>query len=429
MESHDSTSIPDVRDRGFQRLLYVTEAWNKFVSSIDIKPLPKEDVPLSPSLINRVLASDIVSPINIPPFARAAMDGYAVIAEDTFGASNTNPRRLKIVGTVDIGDVPCVEVSTGMAVKITTGAPMPKGADAVVMVEDTEIQGAFVNILAPVTPGKNLAQRGEDVREGDIVLTKGTILRPPDLALLQSIGIQEIPVVRIPKIGVLSTGDELVENALELSPAKIVDSNRIMIQAQIMEDGGTPIDLGIARDDPEEIKEKLRKALTTCDAVLVSGGTSVGPKDHLPRIISQLGKPGLVVHGVAIGPGRPVALGAINGKPVILLPGYPVAAFLNYELFAHPLIKLLQGANYSKRPREKIKAKINRRVSSKPGQRDFVRVRLSKEDETLVATVITRRGAGVLSSLTRADALLVIPEDEEGIEEGSEVDLELVRYF
>ncbi len=429
MEKHEAITGSDVRDRGFQKLLYVDDAWEKFVNSISIKPLPPENVPLSPHLINRVLANDVVSPINIPPFARAAMDGYAVRAEDTFGASNSNPKRLQIVGTVDIGDVPTLQVTSGTAVKITTGAPMPMGADAVVMVEDTETQDSFVNILAPVTPGKNLAKQGEDVRKGDTVLRKGTILRPPDLALLKAIGVQEISVIRAPRIAVLSTGDELVDNAQELSPAKIIDSNRIMIQSQIIEDGGIPVDFGIARDNPEELEAKLKRALEECDAVLVSGGTSVGPKDYLPRILSHLGEPGLIVHGVAISPGRPVGLGAVNGKPVILLPGYPVAAFLNYELFAYPLLKLLQGVNYSKRPREKIHARINRRVSSKPGQKDFIRVTLSGQANDLSATIITRRGAGILSSLTRADALLIIPEDEEGIEEGSEVELELIRYF
>ncbi len=429
MVSHDTISTPDVRDRGFQRLLYVDDAWEKFVEALDTVSLSVEDVSISASLINRVLAEDIVSPISIPPFARAAMDGYAVKAEDTFGASNTNPKKLEIVGNVDIGDVPSVVVVSGTAVKITTGAPIPEGANAVVMVEDTEKQDSYISILAPVTPGKNLAQQGEDVKKGDVVLRKGTILRPADLALLKAIGLQKISVIRQPKIGVLSTGDELVDNATELSPAKIIDSNRIMLKAQILEDGGIPVDYGIARDDPDEIKQRLEQALHECDAVLVSGGTSVGPKDFLPRIIEELGKPGLIVHGVAIGPGRPVALGVINKKPIILLPGYPVAAFLNYELFAFPLLKLLQSVFYSKRPRDKIKARLNRRVSSKPGQRDFIRVQLSEEGQNLIASVITRRGAGVLTSLTRADALLIVPEDVEGIEEGTEVELELVRYF
>ena len=261
-----------------------------------------------------------------------------------------------------------------------------------------------------------------------MVIKKGTRLRPVDLALLKSIGVKKVKVYSKPVIGVITTGDELVDDIEELSPAKIIDSNRIMLASLIHEAGAVPIDYGIVRDDKDSLLEKISHALENTDALVITGGTSVGPKDFLPYVISELGEPGIVVHGVAIGPGKPVALAVLKEKPVVLLPGYPVAAFLNYELFVYPLIQLLSGGAYEFRPREKVIARLKQKVSSKPGIKDFVRVKLEKTEDGFEAQTITRRGAGILSSLTRADGLLIIPEDVEGYDQGHEVEITLIRY-
>ncbi len=421
----------DVRDRGFMKLEKVEDAWNIFINAFSKEKLLKiVERDLDISLVNMVLAEDIVSPIDVPPFPRSAVDGYAVRAQDTFGATPFNPITLTVIDEVFIGDEPKTPVEEGTAIKITTGAPVPPGADAVVMIEDTElVSERVIEIKKAVTPAKNLAKQGEDVKKGDVVLQRGTRLRPVDLALLKSIGVKKVKVYKKPNIGVMTTGDELVEDLDQLSPAKIIDSNRIMLMSMIKEDNGEPIDLGIVGDEKNVLISKVQDAIEKNDAVFITGGTSVGPKDFLPQVIDEIGNPGILVHGVAIGPGKPVALAVIKEKPVILFPGYPVAAFLNYELFGYPLIQLLSGENFDYRPREKVKAILEQKVSSKPGIRDFVRVKLKTENDTLVAQTITRRGAGILSSLTKADGLLIIPEEIEGYDQGAEVEITLVRYF
>ncbi len=416
--------------KGFAELTNVDVAREKFFNLID-KPKfqRKEKVPLMQS-IWRVLAEDIVSQVNIPPFDRAAMDGYAVKAENTFGASTTSPIQLKIVGAVDIGDTPTVTVHDGEAVRINTGAPMPPGANAVVMAEYTEkISENILEIYQTVTPNKNLAKAGEDVKKGDVVAKKGTIICPQDIALFHALGIEEVTVWQKLKVAVFSTGDELVEEYNNLSPAKIVDSNRPLLKFMLQRDGAEFLDMGIVPDDKDELKKTLLKAIEQADIIVTSGGTSVGTKDYLPLLVSELGSPGIVIHGVNITPGRPVALGKIKEKPLIILPGYPVAAFLNYNLFVRPLIHYLMDSSYRWQPYEKITAKMATRISSRPGVREFVRVKLeiTKDNEVLVHP-IRRRGAGILSSVTKADALLVIPEDSEGYDDGEEVIVELLRY-
>ena len=421
--------VKDVRMQGFHELTLVSEALERFLSQLSFTPRTR--ILSLEEARGRTLADDIISEVDVPPFNRAAMDGYAVRAEDTFGASPTNPIELRVVGTVEIGDVPQTSVKNGTAIRISTGAPMPEGADAVVMIEHTEsTNNDTIQVTQSVTPGKNVAQRGEDVAKGSTVLKKGTILRPTDLALLKSIGIEQIKVHDKPKVAILSTGNELMERFNPDEPGKIVDSNRIMLKGLVAEDGGNSIDLGIARDSIEEIKKKIQEGLQQADVVMVSGGTSVGSKDLVPLVVNELGTPGVIVHGVAISPGRPMGLAMVNNKPVLLFPGYPVAVILNYELFARPLMQRLQGHSYKHKPGEIVVGRMKKRISGSPGIKDFVRVMIEQDDDgTLWFVPIRRRGAGILSSITRADALLEIPEDSEGFPEGATVQAKLLRYF
>ncbi len=421
--------VKDVRMQGFHELTLAADALNIFFSHLSFTP-NIQTVPLDEAL-NRTLAEDIISEVDIPPFDRAAMDGFAVRAEDTFGASPENPITLQIIGSIEIGDVPSSAVREGTAIRISTGAPMPEGADAVVMIEHAEmITDEMLHVMQSVSPNKNVAKKGEDVTKGTRVLKKGTIIRPFDLALLKSIGLEQVKVYKQPTIAILSTGNELMEHLDLEKKGKIVDSNKIMIKSLVKEDGGIPIDLGIARDDKEEIKMKIQAGLQQADAVMVSGGTSVGSKDFVPLVINELGNPGVLIHGVAISPGRPMGLAIIDNKPILLFPGYPVAVVLNYELFARPLMQALQGHSYKHRPGELVSGKMKKRISGSPGIKDFVRVMIEQdEDGTLWFTPIRRRGAGILSSITRADALLEIPEDSEGYPEGTSVQAKLLRFF
>ncbi len=421
--------LKDVRMQGFHELTPVDEARERFLSKIhfttDTEQITAEEA------LHRTLSKDVVAPVDIPPFDRAAMDGYAVKAEDTFGASPTNPVELKVIGTVEIGDVPTEAVSNGTAIRISTGAPMPNGANAVVMVEHTEtISDNIIQVMNSVTPWKNVAKRGEDISKELVILMKGRILTPTDLALLKSIGMERVDVYKKPKIAVMSTGNELMEQFNPDVPGKIVDSNRIMLKSLIKEDGGIPIDLGIAKDEKDDIKEKILEGLRQADVLMISGGTSVGTKDLVPLVVNEIDDSVILVHGVAITPGRPMGLAIVKNKPVLLFPGYPVAVFLNYELFARPLLQKLQGHQYKHKPGEIISGRMKKRISGTPGIKDLVRVKIEVDENGDYWFVpIRRRGAGILSSITRADALLEIPEDSEGFPEGSVVQVKLLHYF
>ncbi len=373
-----------------------------------------------------MLSSDIVSDVNIPNDDRSAMDGYAVTAEETFGASETNPAMLKIVGSVDIGKAPRINVGNGEAAAVATGSYMPNGADAVVMVEYTKrLEEGGVQVVKPVVPGQNVSKTGEDVKKSQIVAKKGTKIKPQDIGMLAALGRAEVTVVRRPRVAVISTGDELIDPGEEQKEAKIYDINRYLTKASITESGGEPLDLGIAKDNLEDILNLLKQALSTADIVLISAGTSVGEKDLMPTVLNSLGEPGMLVHGVSLRPGYPTGLAVIEGKPVISLPGYPVSNAVAFWVFAKPLIARFLGTGVDFEPT--VRAKMSRRVATPGGLKTFVRVRISRGKGVLIAEPIRASGASVISSLTSADGLLIIPEASEGVDEGEEVEVRLLR--
>ncbi|RLI35185.1 molybdopterin molybdenumtransferase MoeA [Candidatus Bathyarchaeota archaeon] len=414
-----------VRMRGFRRTVKVEDALRAFRRALPDKRLETEIIPVRVAL-NRVLAENVTADRDIPPFDRAAMDGFAVRAEDTFGASQTNPVILKVVGESKVGATPEVEVRDGEAVEIMTGAPMPRGADAVVMVEYTnKLDGGGIEILHPVAPLENVSRRGEDIKRGETVLRRGTILKPQDLGILASLGRVKVEVYKRPRVAIISTGDELVEPGVRVELGKVVDVNRVILSAMVEELGGVPIDIGIVRDDPDEIEKAIRRGLEEADLVIVTGGTSVGRADMVPEVIDSIGKPGMVVHGVSMRPGTPTGLAILDGKPVFSLSGYPVAAMMGFNIFVKPVISWMLGA--SSLPAPTVRARLTRRVASPPGVLSLVRVKIRKVGGVYMAEPIRSTGSGVISSMTRANGLLVIPEESEGVEAGEEVEVILLR--
>ncbi|MCX8170057.1 MAG: molybdopterin molybdotransferase MoeA, partial [Candidatus Methanomethyliaceae archaeon] len=315
------------------------------------------------------------------------------------------------------------EISEGECMEISTGAPMPRGADAVVMIEDCDLENGFVKVKRPVARFANVSLKGEDIKRGEIVLSKGKPLRYQHIGVLASIGVREVLVKRKPKIGIFSTGDELMNYYERLEESKIIDSSRPMIIGALKEAGCEVIDRGIVKDDYNEILNAIKELSSTSDMIITIGGASVGRRDLLPEVIEKYFS--MLFHGLAIKPGKPTSAGIVNEKPLIMLPGYPVAALIGFEFVVLPLInRWIEGR---RERRKKIKAILSRRVSTTPGIRHFLRVKLRRINGKLIADPIMITGAGLLSSITKADGLIIIKEDLEGLEEGEEVEVELIK--
>jgi molybdopterin molybdotransferase len=372
--------------------------------------------------LNRVLAEDVLSPIDSPPFDRAAMDGYAIRGEDSFGASPQNPVLLKLKKSHMGGEENHAELAEGECVPIATGMPLPKGSNAVVMLEYTRERGDSVAIFKPVTPGKNVSFQGEDVKKGEAVLKAGKILRAHDLGMLASLFTRTVKVYKRAKLGIIATGDELIDPALQSSSIehdqwqrkqKIADSNSYTLVA-LTQKIANPYRIGIVRDNYDEIKDALRSSLERgCEVLLVSGGSSVGTRDFLGDAVEDLGE--LIFHGVAIRPGEPTGFGIINTKPIFVLPGYPVATIAAFELLVRPFLYAMHGVTEERR---KIFARASKKIPSAVGRTDFVRVKVIRTDQGYYAEPIRVSGSGILSSMTKSDGFVVIPENKEGVAEG-----------
>ena len=406
-----------VREIGFWKREKVDSGIQKLVDRL--KALEIEEVNVF-SCQSRVLAEDVYAKSDVPPFDRATMDGYAVRAEDTFGASQTNPIMLEIAGNVEIGETPDVAIESGKAAKIVTGAMMPRGANAVVMLEYTKNNGQFIEVLKSVTPMKNVSRRGEDIKAGELILKKGEILQPQDAGVLASLGIEKVKVYRKPRVAVISTGNELVELGSKIEGAKIYNSNNPMLCNALAEFGFETVSLGIARDNRESIKAKLEEALSY-DAILITGGTSVGHRDIVPEIVSEYGE--ILFHGVSMKPGMPTAAAVIGNKPVFMLPGSPAAALLSFYIFVVPALYRLMNVRILARKWSRQKGVLQRKIPSDIGVRSNVRVLW--EDGKVYPIRIS--GSGILSSFIRANALLIVPEEKEGYDEGEEVEVTLLR--
>ncbi|MDK2795003.1 MAG: molybdopterin molybdotransferase [Archaeoglobaceae archaeon] len=405
------------RHGGFKTQERVESAIEKILTNV--KTIGIEEVGVY-ECAGRVLAEDVIADTNLPPFDRSAMDGYAVVAEDTFGASKTNPILLKCIGEVRGGEKPKLEVKSGSAVRVFTGSAMPKGANAVIPLEFTRVVGEHLEVFATVPPYKNVSREGEDVRKGEVVLKRGEILQPQDAGILASLGFESVKVFRKPKVAVISTGNELVEIGEKLEDAKLYNSNAPMLCNAISQLGFSAVSLGIARDDFEEIEKKLFEALKF-DLIVFTGGTSVGEHDIVPEAVSKHGK--ILFHGVAMKPGMPTAFGMVKNKPVFMLPGSPSACFLAFETFVIPALFRMVNVRVIERKGTLKKGILQARVPSEIGIRSNVRVYWEKGKVYPVRI----SGSGILSSLVKANALLLVPENVEGYEEGEEVEVKLIR--
>jgi molybdopterin molybdotransferase len=397
--------------RGFRERADVEDVWKLIEERA--RPLGAEPVPITEAA-GRVLARDAVAAVDVPAFARSAMDGYAVRAEDTFGATPDDPRPLRVVGESFPARPAGARVERDTCVRIMTGAPLPDGADAVVPVEHTVSEDDLAKVTAPVPPQKHVGAVGEDVAKGATVLAAGRRLRPQDSGLLSSLGFAQVFVFRKPRVAVLVTGDEVLPAGSFPQGYAIVDANSPMLAALIERDGGTPLEPVLVADRREEVHDALKRAAREADVVLVSGGSSVGAEDHAPTVLRDEGE--LCIHGVAMRPSSPAGLGFLGPKPVFLLPGNPVSCLCAYDFFAGRAIRGL-GGRPLRWPHTAVQLPAGRKIVSALGRTDYVRVRI--EQDAVVPLAVS--GASILSSTTRAHGFAIVPKDSEGYAERATV--------
>jgi len=416
--------VRDVRMRGFRERVSVTDALSALASrtgALGVEAISIYDA------AGRVSAREVVAEDNVPHFARAAMDGYALVGESTFGASAYAPVELTIVGDALPGRPFGKALGMGEAIRITTGAPLPEGADAVLMAENAEETTrhgrAKVLVRAPVSPAKHVGAIGEDIRAGSVVVKALRRLRPQDLGVLASVGVGAVDVIRRPRVRIVITGDELLRPGEKPTMSSIVDANSLMLAALARRDGAAEPKVVYARDRREEIRDAIAGASE--DVVLISGGSSVGPEDHAPSVLAEIGE--IVVHGVAMRPSSPAGFGFFGknkSQIAFLLPGNPVSCLCAYEFFAGPVIRAMGGLSRTW-PHRKKRCCVATRFVSELGRTDYVRVKVDGESVTPIMT----SGASILSSTTRADGVVIIDEGEEGHAEGDWVTVFLYDEF
>jgi molybdopterin molybdotransferase len=413
-------------------MISVEEALEKVLSYVDV--LEAEDEPILDSL-GLVLADDVYSDIDIPPLDNSAMDGYAVQAESTKGASSSSPRTLRIIGEVAAGYIAKEEVTPSTAIRIMTGAPIPKGADAVVQFEDTDEEKrkaakkplTEIWILRQAAKGLNIRKAGEDISKGSLVLKAGTVLRPQEIGVLASLGKDVVRVIRRPVVAVLATGDELVDIKEALPPAKIYNSNTYSLAAQVVRYGGISKILGIAKDNIKALEDKIKQA-RDADLLITSAGVSVGEYDVVKDVLARLGE--VTFWTVRMKPGKPLAFGVLHlGKkkiPHLGLPGNPVSSMIAFEQFARPaILKMLGRKNFGK---PTIRATSEGRLENRDRRRVFARVRVTQRDGQYFASLAGAQGSGVLTSMAQANGLMIVPEDKPAIEVGEKVQVQMLDW-
>jgi molybdopterin molybdotransferase len=411
------------RTEGFKNLTRVDQALRVLLRALPEPNVRREFVPLQRAL-GRCLGEDVVANENLPPADRSAMDGYAVRFEDVRRASRTNPVILHVVGESPIGVEPRLRVGPGEAVAVSTGSLLPPGADSVVMAEKTTRPVADeVSVNSSVTLGESVSLEGEDVSPGIIVLKRGVLLRPQDIGVLKALGVARTAVARKPQVAVLSTGDELVNSPTARNPAKVVDINRVLIASLLQELGAEAVDFGIIRDDRVRITTALRKALKGCDVVVVTAGSSVGKRDLVPECINRLGRPGMLVHGVAMRPAMPTGLAVVKGKAVFSLPGFPVSAFFAFRTFVRPIVSRLLGIKELSEPT--VNAVLKERITGMSGNRTYVRVHVNRTTEGLVVEPLKLQRSSIIMSMVRANGFVTVPEEKKSIDAGENVTVTL----
>lgn len=397
--------------KGFQKLELIDQALKTWFNALKISNPTTEMVPLQEAL-GCVLAEDLVAPEDLPRFDKSAMDGYAVRSTDLAGAKQSKPVILRLTQSQEVGPK--------QAKQVWTGNPIPKGADAVVMVENTKQKDVEVEVWCELAPWTNVSKCGEDIKKGIVAAEAGTRLNPYHLGLAAAFGFTQLNVAERPVIAIIATGNEIAEVGTERGTGQIYDSNRTMISTMCKELGAETADFGIVRDNTDEIAERIRKALETSDAVMTTGGTSVGGLDLVPDAVNKLGKPGVVVHGVALRPAMPTAVAILEEKPVLILSGNPVAAVIGFEVFGRPLISRMLGMKQTE-PRLAVKATLSKRVTSALGRKTYIRVRVTRRNGEYLAEPISAKGSGSISTMTQSNGYLIVEENREGVSEGETV--------
>ncbi len=408
---------------GRPAVLTRAEAQQRLRELLPFPEPPKEEIETSVAL-GRILGGSVHSPEDLPPFARSTMDGYALRARDTFGASESMAAYLNVIGDIPMGTAPKISVGEMAAVRIATGGMLPEGADAVVMLEQTvPVDAGMIEVLRPVAPGENVIQTGDDVRQGQEVLLCGRRIRPQDIGLLCGLGVTKVFVYRRVTVSVIPTGNEVVPPDKLPKPGEVRDINSFHLAALLEQAGARPIRYGVVPDDEDRLAEAVRCAVAESDLVILSGGSSVGTRDLTEKVLTSLGKRELLFHGVAVKPGKPTLCAVVEGRPVFGLPGHPAAVVIGYDLFVKPVLKILSGEDspaWADRAGRRVTATLTRSVSSRPGREDYLRVALEGEGEAVTARPILGK-SGLISTLVTAVGTVVIPEEKAGLEKGESV--------
>lgn len=411
---------------GFLKLIHPGQAVGEMLDALGQVDLGSEEV-AADSALGRVFARDTVAPEDLPGFDRSQMDGYAVCAADTFGASEGLAAYLELAGEVPMGSAGPLAVRPGQALGISTGGLVPEGADAVVMVENTELTASTVEVMKAVAPGENVIRRDDDVRKGETLFAAGQVIGPAQIGALAGLGMESVTVFRVPTVGIISTGDELVEPGQKPGPGQVRDVNSMALAASVERAGCLARRHGIVKDDFDRLLGEARAALEDCDALLISGGSSAGVRDVTVDVLRELGAPGVLAHGLYLKPGKPTLVAVCAGKPVLGLPGNPASALAVFaELFV-PVLRKLRGeiaGPVSNVPR-KVQARLSRSVASSTGRLELVPVALRDEGGRLIADPILGRSS-LIGTLARAHGNLRIPEGSEGVEQGELVEVELL---
>lgn len=407
----------------FFNVLPPEQAKRLLLKNLSASRVPRSRIPTSQAL-GRVAASELLAPEDLPSFPRSTMDGFSLRAADTFGASEGLPAYFTVVGAVDMGQAASLYVGLGEAATAYTGGMLAHGADAVIMMEQTQrVDDQTIEVVRPVAPGENVVQVGEDIRAGDFILPKGHVLRPQDLGGLTALGVAEVDVADRPRVAILSMGDEVVPPAASPAPGQIRDVNSYTIAALTQQAGGIPVPLGISPDNFEQQQSSARLGLADAEVLVFSAGSSVSARDMTADVINSLGEPGVLVHGLSLRPGKPAIIGLVGSKPVFGLPGNPVSAMIVFDLLVRPALYYLQGCTSPPEP-EFTTAELVGNVASAPGREDYVPVRLITSGGKRTAEPVFGK-SNLIYTLVRAHGLIQVPLDKGGLYSGEQVPVRL----
>jgi len=404
----------------------IQTALNLLIENLPPKP-PKEKIENTEDSLGMICSRNVVSSEDLPAFTRSTVDGYAVKAEDTFGATEALPAYLNLFKEVFMAESPDFRLPEDRASKIPTGGMLPEGADAVVMFEHVQlVDGNMIEVFRPVAPGENVIQAGEDVREGEIVLGKGHRIRPQDVGACMGIGETRIWVYERPSVSIISTGDEIISAESKPKIGQVRDINSYVLSAMISESGCVPHRKGIFRDNYETIRDVMESSMADSDVIVISGGTSVGTKDMVAKVINDIGSPGVLFHGVSLKPGKPMIGGVIKGIPIFGLPGHPAAVSVCFDIFILPVLNKLSGIKerFPKYRRRIIKARLSKNISSTQGREEHIRVMLEEREDEIWAIPVLGK-SGLITTLVKADGTIVIPLNVNGVEKDEIVDVRL----